>query len=101
MPGSGPEQNRMWYYVNSHTVMIVECGNDAVASSSTTREGRPSSNLDSGSEPQRDAWLSLEAGCTFHSEENEENEDEGQEKAAFAQARSMDWEGLERTFNSF
>ncbi len=98
MPGSGPEEDRMWYYVNSHTVMIVERGYDAGASSSTTQQGRSSSDVDAGSEPQRDAWLSLEAGCTFHGEENEH---EGEDEDAFAQARSMDWKGVERTFNSF
>ncbi|KAJ9501713.1 hypothetical protein H2202_002675 [Exophiala xenobiotica] len=86
--GSGPEEDRMWYYVNQHTVMIAEGG-------STTQQGRSSSgvdtDLDSGFEgPQRDAWLSLGAGCTFYAEKD---------KDAFDQARSMDWKGVERTFN--
>jgi hypothetical protein len=88
MHGSGPEEDRMWYYVNQHTVMIAEGG-------STTQQGRSSSgvdtDLDSGFEgPQRDAWLSLGAGCTFYAEKDED---------AFDQARSMDWKGVERTFN--
>jgi hypothetical protein len=87
-PGSGPEEDRMWYYVNQHTVMIAEGG-------STTQQGRSSSKVDtdrdSGIEgSQRDAWLSLGAGCTFYAEKDED---------AFDQARSMDWKGVERTFN--
>ncbi|KAK5441912.1 hypothetical protein LTS15_011177 [Exophiala xenobiotica] len=85
-PGSGPEEDRMWYYVNQHTVMIAE-------GVSTTQQGKSSSDtgLDFEFEgPQRDAWLSLGAGCTFYAEKDED---------AFDQARSMDWKGVERTFN--
>jgi hypothetical protein len=86
MPGSGPEEDRMWYYVNQHTVMIAEGG-------SSTQQGRssPDTERDSGIQgPQRDAWLSLGAGCTFYAEKDED---------AFDQARSMDWKGVERIFN--
>jgi hypothetical protein len=63
-----------WYFINQHTVRIAGHASDA--------EG--------------DAWLTLEAGCTFH---ERRGRDGANARPKFDEEQAMDLEGVEKTFD--